>query len=114
MTEIKITLFDYHGVKIIKSLPDSVILHDNYLEYKWFVTIEKKEDTIPIEKKYQGRKITLKKHISSITAHYSNDHECYQCTVYCSGEDRSEVSFLFQSLKEAIEIQEKILIWIIK
>lgn len=111
MEKISIPLFDYKDHKIIESLPDQLTFTPHYLDYRWMVTLERMEDTIPKKIKYQGQTTLFRQHIFQVDAAYDNDKECFSVGVLMRG--GGDHCFLFKTLKEAIELKDKIVNWIL-
>ncbi len=111
--EITIPSITHDKAEIVKSLPDKIILHEEYLEYKWNTTQKDIEDGIPQpERLYMGNTIVLKKHISELSAFYSEAHNRYQLTI-STIQTENTFAPVFASFKEANDVRNKILQWLI-
>lgn len=113
LIEIEIPVIDFKDTEIVESLPDKIILHPTYIEYKWKVTHKETEDGLPQEPKtFTGNRAILKKHIIGIEAYFSQANQRYQIAILTPyGESTSP---LFESFKQAQEVKNTILNWLLK
>ena len=111
--EFKIQEIDFKDSKVLEAIPSTLILHDTYMEYKWKVKMEKVIDGVPKEMKYNGFQNTLKRSIGTIQAAWSNQRECYEVNIEVATNE-SGITFLFNTMKEAIELKDKIWQWVMK
>ena len=113
MEEITIPVKSYKDTEVTESLPDVIILHDNHVECKRSTTQIETEDGLPQPpKKYLGHTAALKKHIIGISAAWSDAHQKYQLNFIPDTE--ATCSPLFDTMKEANAVKNKILEWLLK
>lgn len=112
MTEqIKVKQIDYKNATILSGLDDLIMLDDNYLEYKWSVHVGITEEGDIKKEKYQGQKFLLKRHIAGVDCFWSNQHERWITSpIVAHGESPC---WIFETLKEALEVKDKIAAWLL-
>lgn len=111
--EIKIPQVSYNNFKITTDIPDAIILHEHYLEFKTNYRFIHTEDSIEKpEQKYQSNITLLKKSISEIFVSWNGNKEIYEIEI--NKTDHNNVITLFKTFSEALEVKNKILQWLIQ
>jgi hypothetical protein len=115
MAEIKIQVpqISYKNAIIEGDIPDLLILSDHYAESKWkFRMTTKNEDTGLDETfSYQGATVIPKEKICMIDAGWETKKEAFQCVI--AGQIQGhEMVFILPSMKEAVDMKEKIKQWL--
>lgn len=109
--EIKIPTVNTKTLEYLKSAPDKIILGEKQLEYIWRSTVRiTNEDGIPTEKDWRGRKVFLRSKISSVEVKHTEG--IFELTVTASHDEYATT--IFQDYNTAIEVQDKILNWLLK
>jgi hypothetical protein len=111
-TEIK--CIPSKDMEIIESAPERLKLYDKHLEIQWKLTVKEPDENTGIkqERYYRGDKTILKNHVCSVGAHYSIESNYYKCTILTSNPE-ADYAFAFDTLKEALELKDKIQQWLL-
>lgn len=109
--KISIPVFSYKNCIVIETLPDQISLEENHLEHKWSTKATKQWDGVNADYNFQGHEVILKNHIAAVESAYDPGKECFVCEIYFLNQS---ATFAFQTFKEAIELKDKILNWLIR
>lgn len=112
MIEIKVPNISFKDTEWVSGEPDTYVLHDKYLEYKWKSVVNVTEDSITKEHKYIGQTAVLKSKILGVNCGWSQRHERYDVVIMLDSGNEDMIT-LFETLSDAIKVKDKLLNWLL-
>lgn len=112
MEEIKIKRFTDAKNKVVESVPDTVILGDNFYQLIWDVVLEVDDEILgKTEKHYKGNSRILKDKIIAVEVAYNKIQETYD-VVTVTVSETSNYNVCFKTYEDACIVADKIWNWL--